>query len=89
MISIEGGCTLHDPFLNLLALLHPPFTFLYRAQDYNDGSAVFPYATECTLSDTCDSDALVDEMEYPDMAEGVSLDLTDANASDAVGLVSG
>jgi len=40
------------------------------------------------VSDTCDPDTLVDEMYFPDMAEPTSLDLTDANASDAVGLVS-
>ena len=60
-----------------------------RAQVYNDGSATFPYATNCTLSGTCDPDSLVDQMDYPDMAEPISLDLgANANASDAVELVS-
>lgn len=59
------------------------------AQAYNDGSATFLYATECTLSDECDPGTLMNHMDSSQMVEPIVLDLADsANASDAVELVS-
>lgn len=64
--------------------------FFWR-QDYNDGSAPFPYATECAATAaaaTCDPDTLVAEMDISGSAEPVVLDIpATADASDAVELV--
>lgn len=60
-------------------------------QDYNDGSAPFPYATECTAAAataTCDPAALVAEMDFPGSADPVTLDVTSATANGALEPVS-
>lgn len=68
-----------------------------RFQDYNGGSAPFPYATECTLEATaaeCDPSALVAELEFADSAVPVDLGISSAtsngddSADAGVGLVS-
>ncbi len=68
-----------------------------RFQDYNGGSAPFPYATECTLeaaAAACDPSALVAELEFPESAVPVDLGISaaigngDESADAGVGLVS-
>lgn len=60
-------------------------------QEYNSGTAPFPYSTECTAtitSGTCDPATLVAEMDFPSQAEPVALGVVPSNNdSDAVELV--
>lgn len=67
--------------------------FFDRSKGYNSGSALFPYATECTVASatgTCDPEVLIAEMEFASDAEAIALgiDSSTAEESDAVGLVS-
>lgn len=61
-------------------------------QDYNGGSAPFPYATECTATVTfgvCDPEILVAEMDFPAQADPIELGVSALDEdSAAVGLVS-
>lgn len=62
-----------------------------RVQEYNSGTAPFPYSTGCTAtitSGTCDPANLVAEMDFSSQAEPVALDFVQSNDdSDAVELV--
>lgn len=60
------------------------------SQDFNSGGAPFPYGAQCTVSNgTCDAADLVAEMNFPEQADAITLDLTSASDEDeAVGLVS-
>ncbi|CAM9216451.1 unnamed protein product [Ectocarpus fasciculatus] len=71
-------------------------SILLTPEDYNDGSAPFPYATECTVTaaDTCNPEMLVAEMDISGSAEPVVLgisataDESGASESGAVELMS-
>ncbi|CAM9541397.1 unnamed protein product [Ascophyllum nodosum] len=76
IIILEASSTTSEP-----AILLTPTV-------YNDGSAAFPYATQCTLSDTCDPLPLVQQMDIFGDAVEISLDFdSNANASDGVKLM--
>lgn len=74
--------------------LPPPcmFTQFVVVQDYNSGTAPFPYATECTATitlGTCDPATLIAEMNSPSRADPVVLGVTPSDAdADAIELVS-
>lgn len=60
-------------------------------QDYNDGSAPFPYATECSAAAataTCDPATLVAEMDLAGSADPIALDITGTTGDAAVQPVS-
>lgn len=79
----------HDrpPPLTPVAQTTPPPPLHSSIQDYNDGSAPFPYATECAAAAaaaTCDPATLVAEMDFPGFAEPVALDITGAAGDGSV-----
>ena len=84
-MEIQG--TIDSSILFFFSAVPPPSRakcYAYGGQSYNDGSAPFPYAAECTLSSsTCDPSALVSEMDFAEQAHPISLDLDSNSSSDA------
>lgn len=69
----------------------PAPCWTFPLQDFNDGSAPFPYATECTAAAaiaTCDPATLVAEMDFSGSADPIALDIAETTTADgAVELV--
>lgn len=69
-----------------------PFPTRTSPQNYNNGGAPLPYATDCSntaAAGTCDPGVLMEYLSDPGSAQAVDLDLPqDVEADDAVGEVS-
>ena len=81
-----GHAMMIDEYPHLPSLC---FATPYVEQEYNSGSAPFPYAMECTVNtSTCDTPELIAQMDISGDAEAMDLDIVATTEDDgAVELV--